>query len=209
MEDKNGDMFWRHRPLLGWFYLFGNYTGAMPISVRWIFTIVSRVRCPDCWRKYRRPSDMCNLCYGHKSSISHKKSYDSKASVRRSAGGRKNRTIFGQFLDIVRCPVKFRYYLKLHRALAAFCRVIEGKMTSVGHLKVPGRRTLRYVTTQEKFLKIVRCPGDYQFRLWFANCWNRTASVLLFVTILHMNWVINWNLLDIFIKTFIKNPTLE
>ena len=68
MEDKNGDMFWGHQPLLGWFYLYGNYTGAMPISVRWILTIVSRVRCPGCWRKDRRPSDMCYLCYGHKSS---------------------------------------------------------------------------------------------------------------------------------------------
>ena len=39
------------------------------------------------------------------------------------------------FLDIVRCPVKFRYYLIFHGARTAFGRVIEGKITSV-----PGRR---------------------------------------------------------------------
>jgi len=37
------------------------------------------------------------------------------------------------FVDIVRCPVKFRYYLKFHGARTAFGRVIEGKMTSAGH----------------------------------------------------------------------------
>jgi len=60
--------------------------------------------------------------------------------LRRPAGGRKNRTIFDHFLDIVRCPVKFRYYLKFHGARTAFGRVIGGKMTSVGHRTVPGRR---------------------------------------------------------------------
>ena len=39
-------------------------------------------------------------------------------------------------LDIVRCPVKFRYYLKFHGAHTAFGRVIEGKMTSAGHRTV-------------------------------------------------------------------------
>jgi len=32
------------------------------------------------------------------------------------------------------------YYLKLNGARTAFCRVIEGKMTSTGHRTVPGRR---------------------------------------------------------------------
>jgi len=32
-----------------------------------------------------------------------------------------------------RCPVKFSYYLKFHGALTAFCRVIDGTMTSAGH----------------------------------------------------------------------------
>ena len=41
---------------------------------------------------------------------------------------------------------------------------------------------VRYVTTQEKILKIVRCPGNYQIRRWCANRWNRTMSVL-FLTI--------------------------
>jgi len=45
------------------------------------------------------------------------------------------------FLDIVWCPVKFRYYLKFHGALTAFCRVIVGKMTStVWCPDAPGRR---------------------------------------------------------------------
>jgi len=34
------------------------------------------------------------------------------------------------FLDIIRCPVKFMYYFKFHGAQAAFCKVIEGKLTS-------------------------------------------------------------------------------
>jgi len=35
---------------------------------------------------------------------------------------------------------------------------------------------------KRKFLKIIRCPGDYQIRRWCAHRWNRTMSVL-FVTI--------------------------
>ena len=38
------------------------------------------------------------------------------------------------FLDIVRCPVKFRYYFKFHGARMAFGRVIEGKITSANFL---------------------------------------------------------------------------
>jgi len=66
-----------------------------------------------------------------------KKSYDSTTPVRRPAGSRNNCT---SFLDIVRYPVKFRYYLKFHGACTAFGRVIKGKMTSAGHRTVPGRR---------------------------------------------------------------------
>ena len=47
---------------------------------------------------------------------------------------------FINFLDIVRCPVKFRYYLKFHGARTAFGRVNEGKVTSAGHRTVPRRR---------------------------------------------------------------------
>jgi len=46
------------------------------------------------------------------------------APVRRPAGGRKNRTIFEHFEDIVRYPVKFRYYLKFYSARTAFGSVI-------------------------------------------------------------------------------------
>ena len=42
--------------------------------------------------------------------------------LRRPAGGRKIRTIFFvNFLDIIRCPVKFSYYIKFHGARTAFC----------------------------------------------------------------------------------------
>jgi len=60
-------------------------------------------------------------------------SYDSTAPLRHPAGGRKNRTIFDHFLDIVRSPVMFRNYLKFHGACMAFGRVIECKMTSAVH----------------------------------------------------------------------------
>ena len=86
-----------------------------------------------------------HLCYGHNSStgtvrlLFHQKSYDSRPYGARPAAGRIVRFL-NIFLDIVRCPVKFRYYLKFHGARTAFGRVIEGKMTSAGHRTVPGRR---------------------------------------------------------------------
>ena len=55
---------------------------------------------------------------------------------------------FINFLDIVRCPVKFRYYLRFHGARTAFGRVNEGKMTSAGHRTVPGRRPAGVCTYQ-------------------------------------------------------------
>jgi len=45
-----------------------------------------------------------------------------------------------------------------------------------------GRHTYDTWPRKRKFLKIVRYLGDYQIRRFFANRWNRTASVL-FVTI--------------------------
>jgi len=58
------------------------------------------------------------LCYGHKSSM---------GTVR--CLFHQNGTILHcPILDIVRCPVKLRYYLKFHSACRAFGRVIEGKM---------------------------------------------------------------------------------
>jgi len=53
---------------------------------------------------------------------------------------------FLSILDIVRCPVKFRYYLKFHGARTEFGRVNEGKMTSAGHRTVPGRRPVGVCT---------------------------------------------------------------
>ena len=45
-----------------------------------------------------------------------------------------------------------------------------------------GRRQYDMWPRKRKFMKIVRCPGDYQIHRWCANRWNRTMSVL-FVTI--------------------------
>jgi len=63
--------------------------------------------------------------------------------------------------DIVRCPVG-------HRPMFLYTDA--------------GRRPFDMWPRKEKFLKIVRCPGDYQIRRWSAHRWNRTMSVL-FVTI--------------------------
>jgi len=67
-----------------------------------------------------------------------------------SAAGRIVRC-FINFLDIVRCPVKFRYYLKFHGPRQAFGRVNEGKMTSAGH------RT----GAQPAFAHIGRAPDNF------------------------------------------------
>jgi len=83
--------------------------------------------------------------------ISHKKEYDPSATVRRPTGGKKNRTIFDQFLGVVRCPVKLRYYLKFRGARTAFCIVIEGKMTSDGHGRRPAC-VCTHLTGTERFL---------------------------------------------------------
>jgi len=103
------------------------------------------------------------LCYGHKSStgtygyksstgtvrrLFHQKSYDSTTPVRRPPGGRKNRAIFDHFLDIVRCPVKLRYYLKFHGARTAFGGSLRVKwhrpviVRFLFNLYVAGHRTM-------------------------------------------------------------------
>ena len=78
---------------------------------------------------------------------------------------------FINFLDIVRCPVKFRYYLKFHGARTAFGRVIEGKITSAGHRTVPGRRqagVFTHRTGTGRFLfkiyivRFQRCPAGHR-----------------------------------------------
>jgi len=58
---------------------------------------------------------------------------------------RKNRMIFINFLNIVRCPVNFRYYryLKFHGGRTAFGRVNKGTLGShrpFGVRPAPGRR---------------------------------------------------------------------
>ena len=75
--------------------------------------------------------------------LRHQSTYTVRCLFQRPAGGRKDRTILDQFLDIVRCPVKFRYYqyLKFHGARTAFSRGIGGKMISAGYRTLPGRRS--------------------------------------------------------------------
>ena len=81
------------------------------------------------------------IIYGHRTaSISRKivRFYGA-----RTAPGRRQEESYdflNQFLDIARCPVNFRYYLKFHGARTAFGRVNEGKITLAGHRTVPGRR---------------------------------------------------------------------
>jgi len=90
------------------------------------------------------------------------------------------------FWDIVRCPVKLRYYLKFHGARTAFGWVIEGKMTSTGHRTVPGRRptgVCTHWTGTGRFLfknfivRFQRCPtGRTSYDVWQAP---RTLKNLL------------------------------
>ena len=63
--------------------------------------------------------------------------------------------------DIVRCPA-------VHRPMFSYTDA--------------GRRRYDMWPRKRKFLKIVRCPGDYQIRQLCAHRWNRTMSIL-YVTI--------------------------
>ena len=69
--------------------------------------------------------------------------------------------------DVVRCPAR-------HRSMFSYTDA--------------GRRPYDMWPRKSKFLKIVRCPGDYQIRRWCANRWNRTMSVL-FVTVALTNFM--------------------
>jgi len=91
----------------------------------------------------------------------------------RTAPGRRQEESydFWSFLDIVRCPVKFRYYLKFHGARTGFGRVIEGKMTSAGHRAMHERRpagvcTHRTGTGRFSFkiyiVRFQRCPSGHR-----------------------------------------------
>jgi len=71
----------------------------------------------------------------------------------------------------VRCPANL-----LQR------RTVPGRASADVIIYDAGRRPCDMWPRKRRFLKIVRCPGDYQIRRWCANRWNRTMSVL-FVTI--------------------------
>ena len=61
------------------------------------------------------------------------------------------------FLDIVRCPLKFRYYLKFNGARTAFGRVNEGKMTSDTHRTGTGRFLFKIY-----IVRFQRCPSGHR-----------------------------------------------
>jgi len=68
-------------------------------------------------------------------------------------------------LDIVRCPVKLRYYLKFHGACTAFDRVIEGKMISFAHIgRVPYELCLKFKSYDSNGDRsgTVRCPAGHR-----------------------------------------------
>ena len=79
------------------------------------------------------------------------------------------------FLDIIRCPVKFSYYIKFHGARATFCWVIEGTMTSDGHRTIfenlnhtistaAGHRTMweKIKELSKNSIQIGRCPSGHR-----------------------------------------------
>ena len=89
----------------------------------------------------------------------------------RPAAGRIVRFLIN-FLDIVRCPVKFRSYLKFHGARTAFGWVNEGKMASAGHRTVPGRRPAGVCThrtgTGRFCLKFISYDSNGTYDVWQA-----------------------------------------
>ena len=91
------------------------------------------------------------IIYGHRTaSISPKY----RTILRRPAGGRKNRTIFYRFLDIVRCPVKLG---TTYNSTAPVRRL-------VGSLRVKSLRpgTVRCLDgARPAFLHIGRAPDDF------------------------------------------------
>jgi len=89
--------------------------------------------------------------------LCHKKSYDSTAPGRRQ----EESYDFWSFLDIVRCPVKFRHCFKFHGARTAFGRVIEGKK-NIGRAPYGARPA---------FAHIGRAPDDFclKFKSYDSN----------------------------------------
>jgi len=56
-------------------------------------------------------------------------------------------------------------------------RTVTGRDSADVIIYRPRHAPVRYPITQEKYVKKVRCPGDFQIRRWFANRWNRMATV--------------------------------
>ena len=124
-----------------------------------------------------------------------KKSYDSTAPGRRQ----EESCDFLQYLDIIRCPVKFSFYLKFHGDRTVFCSVIEGTITSTGHrlhtsdghraiLVWNSNRTIstaaghRTMCENSKELskisiRIDRCPSGHRPMFYESNChrWEATC----------------------------------
>ena len=95
--------------------------------------------------------------------------------------------VFYQFLDIVMCPVKFRYNIKFLGARTAFGRVNEDKMASAGvctHRTGTGRFLfkiyivrfqqciVRCLTSAGNFQisQIGRCPSRHRPMCYKTNC---------------------------------------
>jgi len=112
------------------------------------------VRRPAGGRKNRTIFFVNCLCYGHKSStgtVFHHKSCDSTAPGRRQE---ESYDILINFLDIVRCPVKYRYYLQFHGSRTAFGKVIECKWHRPGTVRSPDG-------ARPAFAHIGQTPDDF------------------------------------------------
>jgi len=66
-------------------------------------------------------------------------------------------------LDIGRCPVKLRNFLKFQGGRTAFCRVIEGKMPSAGHRTfLLSNLNRRIVTDRPGIVRCLKSARNFQ-----------------------------------------------
>jgi len=105
------------------------------------------------------------IIYGHRTASTSPKN---RMILRRQE---KLKRFLNIFLDIERCPVKFRCYLKFHCARTAFGRVIEGKMTSVRTargrpLHTWDRHRTNFVLTFYRTIPTV--PNQTSYHVWQA-----------------------------------------